>query len=400
MTHLKYLFNILKTSYSLFSGAGGADCGMATAGYQSLGGIEHHAPAAAIYDLNHEAKVTRANILEIDRIPTVDLLWASPPCPAFSIANPDRGETQKDIKLAKHIAKLIVESRPRHIAIENVRGYASSQSLNIIWAAMENAGYAIESRVHNAANYGAPTTRERLIVRASLERLGDVVVTHRSPRAQLPLFPLPNWVNWYDAVSDRLDKLPQSHLTDNQRKVLERQGIELPMLVDGAGNNYGTTLTTRTIAEPAHTITGSIAKHPVRLLIDLNQSRQRDHFTVRQAQQPAHTIAATHGRSYNSKTKILIGRVGYYNGEPNTYDRSQPAPTIRAHQHIDDKGTYRVSHNILNDCEVYAADIQCLAAWQGFPDDYQWGDNRGEAGRAIGNAVPPPLSLAVARSFA
>lgn len=46
-----------------------------------------------------------------------------------------------------------------------------------------------------------------------------------------------------------------------------------------------------------------------------------------------------------------------------------------------------------------SADVRCLAAWQGFPADYDWCDNRGEAGRAIGNAVPPPLAKAIALSF-
>ncbi|MGL5877471.1 MAG: TIGR04255 family protein, partial [Xenococcaceae cyanobacterium] len=65
-----------------------------------------------------------------------------------------------------------------------------------------------------------------------------------------------------------------------------------------------------------------------------------------------------------------------------------PAPTIRAHQHIDGfRGSYRVAYNVVNNYDCYAADIRCLAAWQSFPPSYHWGNNRGEAGRAIGNAA-------------
>ncbi len=388
----------MRTSFSLFSGCGGSDSGMVAAGYTSQGGIEYHAPAADIYDLNHPIPVTRANILDIDSIPTVDLLWISPPCPSFSIANTNRGETDNDIKLAIHIAKLAIESRPRSIAIENVRAYASSQSLGIIWAALEGAGYRVSSSIECAANYGAPTTRERLIVRASLDPLRPIVPTHQKPSDQLSLFALPNWIGWYEAIAHRIHELPKSRLTENQIRVLERQNIELPLLVDGAGNDRQSSYTTRARDLPANTLTVSIAKHPIRVLVDLSQSRQGTHFTARSSELLAHTIARRHGENYNSHTKILIERVGYYN-EPNTYRSHLPSPTIRSSPSIDDKGSYRVSHNIVDSCEVYAADIQCLAAWQSFPQDYRWGENRGEAGRAIGNAVPPQLAKAVAKSF-
>jgi DNA (cytosine-5)-methyltransferase 1 len=322
------------TCFSLFSGCGGSDSGMVAAGYRSIGGIEYHAPAADIYDLNHATPVTRANILDIDRIPTVDLLWISPPCPAFSIANPNRGETPKDIALARHIIKLAIESRPRSIAIENVRGYINSQSLSLIQAALDRSGYRVDDLVYNAANYGTPSTRMRLIVRSSLDRLSEVKQTHCSPRrsnnTQMSMFDrLPNWVSWYEAIANRIEDLPRSELTANQKMAIS--------------SNTATTL-----------------KDP---------------------------------------NRILIERVGYYNGEPNTYRSDIPAPTIRAHQHIDDRGTYRVSHNIIDNGDVYAADIQCLATWQSFPVDYQWGSHRGESGRAIGNAVPPKLAEAIARSF-
>ena len=103
------------------------------------------------------------------------------------------------------------------------------------------------------------------------------------------------------------------------------------------------------------------------------------------------------GRLWTSK--ILVERVGYYNGQPHTYPATVPAPTIRASQHIDGyQGSYRVAYNIVDDFDCFAADIRCLAAWQGF-QNYNWGLNKGEAGRAIGNAVPPALSAAVTRSF-
>lgn len=344
----------MKTCYSLFSGAGGSDIGMKLAGYRSVGGIEWYHLAANIYDANHSIPIFRSNIHDVRSIPSVDLLWISPPCPSFSIANINKGETCKDIALATHIANLISDNNPLHISIENVRGYRDSRSLQIIIDRMTQLGYSIDVAIYNAADYGTPTTRQRLIVRASLDKLRPVVKTHQKPSNQVGLFDLPSWISWWDVVRDRVSELPVSKLTDNQARSIDNKiGHKL---VDGIGhdNHFGC----RSVNEPSLTITASINKHPI---------------------------------------KLLIERCGY-RGSPNIYHNA-PAPTIRSAQHIDDKGSYRVAYNILDNYDCYAADVKCLAAWQGFPADYDWCDNRGEAGRAIGNAVPPPLAKAIALSF-
>ena len=344
----------MKTCYSWFSGCGGSDVGMELAGYRSVGGIEWHNSAANIYDANQLVPVLRSDIMAVESVPSVDLLWISPPCPSFSIANVNKGETDRDIALATHIANLISGSNPRHVAIENVRGYRDSRSLQIIIDRLTQLGYSIDVAIYNAADYGTPTTRQRLIVRASLDKLHPVVKTHQKPSNQLGLFDLPAWVSWWDVVRDRVSELPVSKLTDNQARSLDDAiGHKL---IDGIGhdNRFGYRLSN----EPSFTVTASINKHPIRLLIE---------------------------------------RCGYRDS-PNIY-HNVPAPTIRSAQHIDNKGSYRVAYNILDNYDCYAADVRCLAAWQGFPADYDWGDNRGEAGRAIGNAVPPPLAKAIALSF-
>ena len=398
---------MIKFCYELFAGAGGAGCGMAQAGYTPLGGVEYHPPAADIYDLNHEFPLTRANILDVDRIPSVDLLWASPPCPSFSIANQNRGEKDNDIALAQHVAKLMVESRPRHIAIENVRAYGKSKSLAIIYEALVNAGYDITSSVECAANYGAPTTRERFIFRATLGTLGPIVQTHFNPSKtkQQELFgERPKWNGWWDAIAHLVDELEPSHLTENQIKSFEnwmRKNWDLtpPLLIStaNAGGNDGRENPHRhptlTYSKPAYTITagGGMPK----ILIDGAGNKNNTDYTIRNEEQPSHTVTASHAKH---PIRILIERVGYYNGNPGTWQPEVPSPTIRSSQHIDDKGSYRVAYNIVDGYDCYKASIDCLAAFQGFPT-YNWGKNRGEAGRAIGNAVPPQLSRAIALSF-
>jgi site-specific DNA-cytosine methylase len=227
----------------------------------------------------------------------------------------------------------------------------------------------------------------------------DLIHTHQKPSNQLSLFALPDWVSWWEAIADFWDDLPRSRLTENQARILQQQGINAPMLVNGDGNKNYSSLTTRTSTLPAATITATIAKHPMRILVDVCNPRGGD-YTIRSDRDPCHTITAKQGSRVSSNSKILIERVGYYNGEPHTYSDNIPAPTIRASQHIDGfRGSYRVAYNVVDNYDCYAADIRCLAAWQSFQPCYNWGNNRGEAGRSIGNAVPPKLAQAVALSF-
>lgn len=286
-------------------------------------------------------------------------------CPSFSVANQNRGEKDNDIALAQHVAKLMVESRPRHIAIENVRAYGKSKSLAIIYEALVNAGYDITSSIECAANYGAPTTRERFIFRATLGTLGPIVQTHFNPakQKQQELFGAkPSWNGWWDAIAEFWDDLEPSHLTENQIKAIAHK-LPNPKL------------------------------GPSQVLMANDNGRGGRRY-VRTGERPAHTITAA-----SKNDRVLIERVGYYNGNPGTWQPEVPSPTIRSSQHIDDKGSYRVAYNIVDGYDCYKADIRCLASWQGFPADYNWGKNRGEAGRAIGNAVAVQMAMAVAKSF-
>lgn len=65
------------------------------------------------------------NILDtpLNTFTGVDFLWASPSCKNVSSAKVEAGEQQIDIDVAKKVAALIGSIKPRHFALENVRGY-------------------------------------------------------------------------------------------------------------------------------------------------------------------------------------------------------------------------------------------------------------------------------------
>lgn len=138
----------MKRSFCLFTGLGGANVGLRQAGYQDLGGIEINQNVAAIHDLNFEQKVMVGDVLSLaSKTPLVDLLWASPPCQSFSLANPNRGETELEINLAYAICASISRSKATEVIIENVPDYLKSISFSIITSFLKSEGFEIQTSI-------------------------------------------------------------------------------------------------------------------------------------------------------------------------------------------------------------------------------------------------------------
>lgn len=94
---------------------------------------------------------------------------------------------------------------------------------------------------------------------------------------------------------------------------------------------------------------------------------------------------------------FLIERCGYYH-YPRLIAANSPAPTVRSHISHDGKGHFRTAYNVVLEGKAYKADIDCLAAWQDLKG-FKWGLDPVAAGIGIGNAVPPGLASAVAKSL-
>jgi DNA (cytosine-5)-methyltransferase 1 len=102
----------------------------------------------------------------------------------------------------------------------------------------------------NAADYGVPQTRRRLILRAS--------------RGLLPHLPPPvPWVGWYAAIEDLLPTLPESKLAPWQLARLPQE-LRGSVLVAGLLNTDCTRLTARDGDEPSFTVTTSHNQKDVR----------------------------------------------------------------------------------------------------------------------------------------
>lgn len=171
----------------LFAGGGGASVGLEAAlGRKVDVAVNHDATAIAVHTANHpRTRHFTEDVWTVDPVKAtggrpVDLLWASPDCTHFSIARGGKPNRSKKIRsLAWAVVRWAKAVRPKVILLENVREFQTWGPLDgegrIIphlkgrtfkaWAGnLRGLGYAVDWRILNAADYGAPTNRRRLFL--------------------------------------------------------------------------------------------------------------------------------------------------------------------------------------------------------------------------------------------
>jgi DNA (cytosine-5)-methyltransferase 1 len=251
---------------SLFSGAGGGDIGLERAGWHTVAATDIEADCLATLRASQSAlipisdrpgfnylagtRLIEANIADLraaDFRPDgarstwrPDLLAGGPPCQPWSSAGLQKGLYDPRGRLFEHMVRLTDELRPRLILFENVRGLLTAvgpsgrpgEALEYLRSHFEELGYATNFATVNAADYGAPQRRVRLMMLASCDRA-------------LPSFPLPThsrrpvaglkpWVS----LGELLDALGQPAEADIARPSAAR-AVEMATLRPGTGLRTG-----------------------------------------------------------------------------------------------------------------------------------------------------------------
>ena len=160
----------------LFSGAGGATQGLRDAGFDVIGAVEFDRDAAASYRLNHpNAKVWELDIRGLAatkmreslglKVGELALLKACPPCQGFSTLAEGRvvGDDARN-ELVLDSVRFVRASKPRGVLLENVPGLGRDKRLALLLDALRKLGYSAQSYIVNAADFGVPQSRRRLIV--------------------------------------------------------------------------------------------------------------------------------------------------------------------------------------------------------------------------------------------
>ena len=155
---------------SLFSGAGGMDLGFIQAGFDVIWANDIIPEAIDTYRNNIGNHIVYGDIRMIDSkdIPdNPDVIIGGFPCQGFSIANTKRSMEDQRNFLYKEMLRIIRDKNPKMFVAENVKGLLSMEKgkvIEMIKKDFENLGYYVEARLLNAAEYGVPQLRERVVI--------------------------------------------------------------------------------------------------------------------------------------------------------------------------------------------------------------------------------------------
>ena len=154
---------------SLFSGAGGLDLGLLRAGHQISWANDFDEDAVTTYRANIGAHIACADITQVSiaDIPKADVVVGGFPCQGFSLANLKRSGNDDRNQLYKQVLRVVAAIQPKYFLAENVRGILSLENgtaINKILHDFRKLGYRVAHSLFNAADYGVPQNRYRVII--------------------------------------------------------------------------------------------------------------------------------------------------------------------------------------------------------------------------------------------
>ncbi len=158
------------TTVELCAGAGGQALGIQQAGFEHLALIDNDVHACRTLKRNFpRAKVIRVDLRKLanlSRFQGIDLLAAGLPCPPFSVAGKQLGAADER-NLFPAAIEIIRETRPRAVMIENVAGFVGPKFAAYrehVVGQFEKLGYVVEYRLLDAADFGVPQRRKRVVI--------------------------------------------------------------------------------------------------------------------------------------------------------------------------------------------------------------------------------------------
>lgn len=208
------------TVLSLFAGCGGLDIGFREAGFSVVASVElidvfckSLKANSDFYGKNHQ--VICADIRDFSPkqcgIQNVDFVIGGPPCQSFSAAGRRAGGVYgiNDIRgtLFWHYCRILTEVNAKGFLFENVRGILSANG-GAAWKTIVNAfaetGYKLNHAVLDAAEFGVPQHRERLILIGTkgAEQIRFPLPTHGPMSANKQ-----KYIGAGDAINDLSDPL-------------------------------------------------------------------------------------------------------------------------------------------------------------------------------------------------
>jgi DNA (cytosine-5)-methyltransferase 1 len=380
----------------LFCGAGGLSEGLSRAGFQIVAAADMDPIALRTLALNHPSLppegLLAGDIRELDRQRLrrlvgrrrLDVLAGAPPCQGFSSAGFRSKSTHTGYRaigdernyLFEWLVGIALELEPRLFLMENVPGMKSArrQDVSFLESAarrLRAGGYITALWQLNAAAFGVPQERTRCFLVAA------------APDVELPAQPTEEYQNTRSAFD--VDALPPITLTEAI--------FDLPQLKAGTGT---------AVARNEGSVTGD----------DLRLRRYLRKFQLRE---PSKLIYNHYARYQNEQDLELYALLRPGEDSVHAIERYGRADLMRYRRDVFDDKYFRlrgdrpsktiVSH-LAKDGNGYIHPTQTrgitpreAARLQSFHDRYAFCGSPTDQWSQIGNAVPPVMAEAIARSL-
>lgn len=338
------------TAADFFCGAGGLSLGLEAAGFSVLCAFDWDEAAVETHRTNLGNRVEQRDLFGLVETPPVDLVVGGPPCQGFSSAGMRKSGDDRN-SLVSCFARQICAIRPTAFVFENVEGFLTAEDGKHIFELLEpliSEGYRIHLRKVNAANFGVPQHRKRVLA------IGGLGWDPAFPESTHTAFGAPG------------ARLAARHLP--LTKTVEQALSELPP------------------ASP--TPPGAVQGHCFKPLEGLDLDRAR-------AMKPGETMRdLPEDLRHESYRRRAFRRV--MDGTPTERRGGAPAGVRRLRPDEPSKAiTGGARSEFLHPTEHRPLTIRECASLQTFPTDFVFVGTPSEQGQLIGNAVPPLLARVI-----
>ncbi len=375
----------------LFCGTGGFSKGFENTGaFRVAYGVDLLPAAVETFRMNHpEAVALTADVRSIRLSSVADqtglsaeeptVIVGGPPCQGFSSIRPFRSSHDDDPRnsLFEEFASYVNYFRPPVFVMENVVGLATHKkgsTIEQIQECFDSLGYSSDWRIMNAAHFGVPQKRERLVL---VGAEAGINVT----------FPSPTHAGQFKTIGikDRTRHLLPPPLTDEpslfmseESKLPEALSVmeaigDLPPVAAGEciseymlppQNDYQSAR-----RRSATRLDWHVATNHTRRMLDIIRHAGSNITAI-----PQHLISSGFSSSYSR------------------LDPDCPAVTLTVNF------VHPASNKCIHPFQDRALTLREGARLQSFDDNFQFAGSRTQVAKQIGNAVPPLLGQAIAES--
>ena len=217
---------------SLFAGCGGLDLGLIKAGHKVVLATDFDRDCMLTYEKNIGKHFLLKDIRELEKgeIPEYDLLTGGFPCQGFSVANLYRNEKDERNTLYLQIVRILNETRPKFFLAENVPGILSLGKGRVVNQIIKEfseigkedgfVGYEVHKYLLNAADYGVPQGRKRVIFLGMQKTFSqeerDILFSNFPPTPTHSLNAEEPHTKPYKTLREAIGDLPEPETTEGQ----------------------------------------------------------------------------------------------------------------------------------------------------------------------------------------